>query len=136
MSRRSITRVRDAFAELVKELAAEELRAFVASNSVVAFGFGVGPAKVRLGVGPATGAEECEEPSFLSLALVHLHDEAALSLRSHLHERLTQAPSRSRGSNVLQCAATGAMAAASDWRRVMAATLGQGQPQALVIATT
>ena len=136
MSRRSITRVRDAFAELVKELATEELRAFVASNSVVAVGFGLGPATVRLDGGPATGAAECTDPSFLTLALVHLHDEAALRLRSHLHERLTQAPSRSRGSNVLQCAATGAMAAASDWRRVMAATLGQGQPQALVIATT
>ena len=93
MSKASINRAHDAFAELVKELAAEELSAFVAQNIGVVAAFGAGP---------STGADGCADPSFLSLAPVHLHDEAALRLRSHLDERLTQAPSRSRGSKVQQ----------------------------------
>ena len=93
MSKVSTNRVRDAFAELVKELAAEELSAFVAQNIGIVVAFGVGP---------ATGADGCADPSLLSFAWVHLHGEAALRLRSHLDERLTQAPSRSRGSKVQQ----------------------------------
>ena len=50
-SKASITRVRDAFAELVKELAAEELSAFVTQNIGVVVAFGVGPVSARLGVG-------------------------------------------------------------------------------------
>jgi hypothetical protein len=66
MSRRSITRVRDAFAELVKELAAEELRAFVAQNIGGAVAVGVGPVSARLGVEPVTGADGCADPSLLA----------------------------------------------------------------------
>ena len=102
MSKASITRVRDAFAELVKELAAEELSAFVAQNIGAVVAFGAGPVAVRLGAGPATGADGCADPSFLSLALAHMHDEVALRLRSHLDERLAQAPRRSRGSAAQQ----------------------------------
>ena len=74
----------------------------MARNSVVVVACGVGPVTVRLDVGPTTGADECTDPSFLTIALVHLHDEAALRLRSHLDERVTQAPSRNQGSKVQQ----------------------------------
>ena len=109
MSRASITRARDAFAELAKELVAEELRAFVAHSIVAAAAFGALPT-VRWGVGLAIGAAECAGPSFLALALVHLHDEAALRLRSHLDERLTQAPIRSRAARCSNACSRGASA--------------------------
>ena len=102
MSRPSIARVCDAFAELVKKLAAEELRALVAQTIALAVACGAGPVTVRWDAWPATGAVERLDPSSLALALTHLHVEAALRLRTHLDERLTQAPSRSRGNKVQQ----------------------------------
>ena len=98
----SSTRVRDAFAELLKELAAEELRACVAHSIVVAVAFGVVPSVARWDAWPATGAVECADPSLLARALARSHDGAAVRLRTHLDERLTQAPSKSRGIKVQQ----------------------------------
>ena len=96
MSRDSINKVRDAFVELLKELAGEALRAMIRRAMTAAVRAGAG-ATAAVGAGAAASARVP-----LSAILVHLHDEAALRLRSHLMRRSEDIPSRSRSSKVQQ----------------------------------
>ena len=87
-SRTTITRARDAFAEVVKDLSKQEVLCAAATS-----------AKHYTAQARSTTAPSASK--FLCAALLHVHDEASLRLRSSL-DTDGAGPSRSRSSKVQQ----------------------------------
>jgi len=97
-SRTTITRIRDAFAEVVKQHSCDVV-SLAASTSAA-----VRQKQLSAAARQAQSAAVRQVPSFQSVALMHIHDEASLRLRSSADTDLGK-PSRSRSSKVQQHAA-------------------------------
>ena len=93
-SRTAITRIRDAFAETVKEMNVKDVAAFLQRGIH-------SRQSARQSQSSAAGAP-AESASLLCAALLHIHDEASLRLRSASDNIQGAGPSRSRSSKVQQ----------------------------------
>ena len=88
-SRRTMSRIRDAFAGVVVEMSNVRLaQAVVAATSA-----GV----AELAAEPCVGTAQCAGGPLFVAAVLHIHDEASLRLRSRVATDATGVPERSRG---------------------------------------
>ena len=91
-SRRTMSRIRDAFAGVVVEMSNVRLaQAVVAATSA-----GVAESAAE----PCVGTTQCAGGPLFVAAVLHIHDEASLRLRSRAATDTTGVPVRSRGSKV------------------------------------